>query len=237
MHGRNPLRPQELGDGQSLWVQEVFYTLQGEGPFSGQPALFVRLSGCNLNCYFCDTEFESSSWKPALGELLAEISRLRPQCCDLIVITGGEPFRQNLAPLVTALLEQNLRVQIETNGTLWVDLPESERLFIICSPKTPRLNSRLAKRITAYKYVLSQGNIGGDGLPDINALSGEKQLDAIARPMQADSEGGGQIPVYVMPLDEGDQQKNAANLKACTEAALAHGYFLTVQTHKIVGIR
>jgi len=56
-------------------------------------------SGCNLACYWCDTEFESSTWKPDLEGLLEKISQLRPDACDLIVITGGEPFRQNIKPL------------------------------------------------------------------------------------------------------------------------------------------
>ena len=67
MFGTNPSRKQVLDDGQELWVQEVFYTLQGEGPFSGQPALFIRLAGCNLRCFWCDTEFESSTWRPGLS--------------------------------------------------------------------------------------------------------------------------------------------------------------------------
>ena len=121
MLGTNPVRPQDLNDGKSLWVQEIFYTLQGEGPFCGRPSVFVRLGGCNLRCSWCDTDFESSEWVPALEEILAQIEKIRPSHCKLIVITGGEPFRQNLAPLVNALLGRDLEVQIETNGTLWVD--------------------------------------------------------------------------------------------------------------------
>ena len=123
MKGINTARPQELNDGQSLWVQDVFYTLQGEGLFSGQPAIFVRLAGCNLRCCFCDTDFESSFWVPALYELLDKIAELRPKFCNLIVLTGGEPFRQNIAPFTRHLLDLGLTVLIETNGTLWVDLP------------------------------------------------------------------------------------------------------------------
>lgn len=210
----------------------MFYTLQGEGPFSGQPSLFIRLGGCNLNCFFCDTEFESSTWKPSLDEILDEATRLRPAFCDLVVITGGEPFRQNIAPLVESLLALGLRVQIETNGTLWVELPENDRLFIVCSPKTSALNSRLAERISAYKYVISAGNVGEDGLPSASALVRGKS-EILARPLLS---GEGR-KVYVMPLDEGDKERNAANLKACTETALRHGYYLTVQTHKLAGIR
>src|SRR5580658_3582582 len=109
MRQATPIRQQELTDGQSLWVQEVFYTLQGEGPFSGVPAVFVRLAGCNLACFWCDTDFESSTWRPTFDELLANIEEKRPAICNLIVITGGEPFRQNIRPLVCHLLDSGLR--------------------------------------------------------------------------------------------------------------------------------
>ena len=125
MLGRNPVRHQILDQGEQLWIQEVFYTLQGEGPFSGHPAVFVRLAGCNLKCFWCDTDFESSEWHPNLEELLAQIEKVRPTHCKLIVLTGGEPFRQDIAPLINALLSRKLHVQLETNGTLWLDLPNS----------------------------------------------------------------------------------------------------------------
>lgn len=230
MHGRNPLRPQEPGDGRQLWVQEVFYTLQGEGPFSGQPAVFVRLAGCNLNCWFCDTEFESSLWKPTLEELIETIGAEQGKA-DLVVITGGEPFRQNIGPLVEALLARGLRVQIETNGTLWIDLPEDDRLFIVCSPKTERLNKNLRQRISAYKYLIA-ASVAADG--DGPGSVGHRYVGMNGQNV-AEPEPG--VPVYVMPLDEGEAEANQANLKACSELALSSGHFLTVQTHKILGIR
>jgi organic radical activating enzyme len=229
MRGSNPLRLKEHGSGQVLWVQEVFYTLQGEGPFSGHPAVFVRLSGCNLACYWCDTEFESSTWKPNLEELLEKISRLRPDACDLIVITGGEPFRQNIEPLVVALLKQNLRVQIETNGTLWMNLPDHPQLTIVCSPKTAHLNAEIAPRISAYKYVLTdQQSDVNDGLP-VASTQKNGQLVQIARPQ-------GQTPVYVMPLDQYDKDANRRNRQYCVDIAKRFGYKLTLQTHKILAI-
>jgi 7-carboxy-7-deazaguanine synthase len=151
MHGRNPVRKQEPGDGLTLWVQDVFYTLQGEGPFTGHPSVFIRMAGCNLRCFWCDTEFESSTWHPTLDELLERVESVRPSTCDLIVLTGGEPLRQNIVPLIDRLLARGLRVQIETNGTLWLDLPADPRLTVVCSPKTPRLDARFIPRIDVYK--------------------------------------------------------------------------------------
>ncbi|MBU6453322.1 MAG: 7-carboxy-7-deazaguanine synthase QueE [Cyanobacteria bacterium REEB67] len=231
MFGDNPNRPQELNDGMNLWVQEVFYTLQGEGPFSGHPAVFVRLAGCNLSCYWCDTEFESSTWRPCLDELLTNIEASRPISCDLIVITGGEPFRQNIAPLVGRLLglEPHLRVQIETNGTLFVDLPLSDRLHIVCSPKTAHLNAKLVERIDSYKYVLAAGQTDSvDGLPVCSTQKAGRS-ERLARPL-------GTASVYVLPLDSYDPETNARNRQECVQIALKHGYRLTLQTHKIIGV-
>lgn len=232
MLGANPLRPQEKGDGKSLWIQEVFYTLQGEGPFSGHPALFVRLAGCNLACYFCDTDFESSDWRPTLKELLADIDRKRGEHCKLVVITGGEPFRQNISPLVEALHERDLTVQIETNGTLYIDLPWGEMLHVVCSPKTSGLNLQLVEHINAYKYVLRAGEVdAADGLPG-GSTKQQGRPDTIARP-----DGGRSAAIYVMPQDDQDEQKNLANTQACIDSALKFGYKLTLQTHKLIGVR
>lgn len=229
MKGANPVRPQETDDGLTLWVQEVFYTLQGEGPFAGHPSVFVRLAGCNLRCYWCDTEFESSDWRPSLDQLFDEIDRLRPANCDLIVLTGGEPLRQNIVPFIKRCLGRDWRVQIESNGTLWLDLPKDERLSIVCSPKTPKLHPKLAPRIQYLKYVIKAGEQDPeDGLP-LASTQVEGKTTRIARPLPHQT-------VYLMPLDEHDQEKNRANLNACVNTCLQHGYRLTVQGHKTWGV-
>jgi 7-carboxy-7-deazaguanine synthase len=226
MFGSNPARPQELNQGQSLWVQEVFYTLQGEGPFTGCPAVFVRLSGCNLRCYWCDTDFESSQWRPTLQQLLQEIDSVRPHHCRLVVITGGEPFRQNIAPLVVSLLDRGLKVQIETNGTLWVDLPETPDLTIICSPKTSYLHPQILQRANAYKYVVAEdGNDPSDGLPILSTQDAGRKCTIARPPVDAD--------IYVMPLHVIDERQNNVNVDRCVEIAKTHGYKLCLQTHKL----
>jgi organic radical activating enzyme len=231
MFGKNPIRPQVLDSGLTLWVQKVFYTLQGEGPFSGQPAVFIRLAGCNLRCFWCDTDFESSSWAPTLDELMMQVQATAPEVCNLAVITGGEPFRQNIAPLVQRLLQKNMRVQIETNGTLWVDLPEDPRLFIVCSPKTSSLHPDILPRITAFKYVIDSGGCAEeDGLPNLSTQRQGKST-RLARPP-----AGGQPDVYVMPLDECNRQRNTANMQYCVDIAKRFGYKLTLQTHKLLDI-
>ena len=229
MRGKNPVRPQVLDRGEQLWIQEVFYTLQGEGPFSGHPAVFVRLGGCNLRCFWCDTDFESSTWVAGLDELLTRIESVRPPHCKLIVLTGGEPFRQNIVPFIERLLERELSIQLETNGTLWLDLPEHANICIVCSPKTASLNPRILERVSAYKYVIAAGRTDvRDGLPN-RSTQQDGASTQIARPPAGAN-------VYVMPLDEDDGEKNAANRRHCVDIAKFFGYKLTLQTHKILGI-
>ena len=113
-------------------VNEIFYTLQGEGRFTGTPAVFLRFSGCNLACGFCDTEFTEYS--------LLSLDRIVEQVCIFpsrhIVITGGEPLLQLTESLATALHEKGFFIQIETNGTLRLNgsLPELVD-WVTCSPK------------------------------------------------------------------------------------------------------
>jgi len=210
-------------------VQEVFATLQGEGPFAGEPAVFVRLAGCNLRCFWCDTEFESSSWHPSMEELVERIESTRAPHCDLVVLTGGEPLRQDVSLLIDALLGRGHRVQIETNGTLWVDLPEDERLTVVCSPKTTRLDPQLEARVDAYKYIIASGEVDpDDGLPMASTQRRDRS-QRLARPREG-------VPVWVQPRDDEDAIRNQANLEAAVLAALEHGHRLGLQLHKIVGL-
>ena len=75
MFGKNPIRKPENHDGNFLKIQEIFYTIQGEGIYSGYPAVFVRLGGCNLACKFCDTEFETFQ-EMNIIEILSEVKRI-----------------------------------------------------------------------------------------------------------------------------------------------------------------
>ena len=84
MFGNNPIRKPESGDGSHLQVQEIFPTVQGEGPNTGVPSVFVRLGGCNLACDFCDTEFESFS-EMSVDEILHEVCCLAEEDGELLV--------------------------------------------------------------------------------------------------------------------------------------------------------
>ncbi|MES1244444.1 MAG: 7-carboxy-7-deazaguanine synthase QueE, partial [Acidobacteriota bacterium] len=106
-------------------VNEIFYSLQGEGVRAGTPNLFLRLSRCNLACavethgFDCDTEFESGR-RLTLEEIVAELRQLS-EACDWIVLTGGEPALQVDREMVDGLHAAGYRLAIETNGS--VELP------------------------------------------------------------------------------------------------------------------
>jgi len=214
--------------GSHLWVHSIFMTIQGEGPFSGHPAVFVRLSGCNLQCPFCDTEYTDNSKKMSNGAIKSEILKLHTIPLGLVVITGGEPFRQNITRLVNFLIGNGYTVQIETNGTLTIDHDLNEKVHIVCSPKTDKLNSSLKEREVVYKYVIEHnGTSTTDGLP-IRAL-GNKVTRQVARPP-------GGSPVYVSPMDSKNVKLNTLNIKETVNSVMKHGHILSLQTHKLIGV-
>ena len=115
-------------------VNEIFFTLQGEGAHSGIPAVFVRFSGCNLRCPWCDTdfhEFQEMSAEQIVSTML-ELYDTPNERRKMCVLTGGEPSLQVDQPLIDALHKAGFYICIETNGTH--ALPEGID-WITCSPK------------------------------------------------------------------------------------------------------
>ena len=113
-------------------VNEIFYSLQGEGHFAGTAAIFIRFSGCNLKCPFCDTQHECGN-EMSPQDILSQI---RQWPAHHIVVTGGEPALQVTDELISLLHRHGYFVQAETNGT--IPLPDSID-WITCSPKTDRI--------------------------------------------------------------------------------------------------
>ena len=104
-------------------IAEIFYSIQGEGLLAGVPSIFIRTSGCNLRCHWCDTPY--ASWKPEGPEISIEeiLKKLTQWNCDHVVLTGGEPMiAPDLPELATALKKQKKHITIETAGTI---LPKS----------------------------------------------------------------------------------------------------------------
>lgn len=106
----------KVDEGLALPIMELFYTIQGEGTFSGQAAIFVRLAGCDVGCHWCDVK---ESWDAEQHPVL-KIEDIVEQCqqypANLVVITGGEPLMYNLNPLTEALQRAGFQTNIETSG-------------------------------------------------------------------------------------------------------------------------
>ncbi|NBV05947.1 MAG: 7-carboxy-7-deazaguanine synthase QueE [Proteobacteria bacterium] len=225
MFGKNKILKAEVHEGLSLDIQEIFPTLQGEGPYAGWPAVFIRLGGCNLACEFCDTEFETYQ-NLSLEKIITEVLCLAKNSEEkiirkLIVITGGEPMRQPITKLCEELVKLDFLLQIETNGLIFRELPKQVK--IICSPKVTnniyhQIRPDLLSRVSAFKFIISKTNKNYSTITEV----GQSKLH---------------IPVYVQPMDEYDEVKNKANLKYAAQLCDQYGYFLSMQMHKILGIR
>ena len=197
-------------------INETFLSLQGEGYFTGTPAFFLRFSGCNLDCPFCDTQHQSFS-DMSEEEIVREASTHEVRH---IVITGGEPALQLTQSLVDKLHEAGFFIQVETNGTL--PLPEGID-WVTCSPKDPLPTSPSMGRglqIDELK-LLYMGN-GTDPESVVSHLLGE----------------GSKPRLYLQPLDTGDEVRNRLILRDTIAYVLQHPkWSLSLQTHKLLGIK
>ena len=100
-------------------IAEIFHSIQGEGLLAGVPSIFIRTSGCNLRCHWCDTPY--ASWKPEGPEMSVEeiLKKLTEWNCDHVVLTGGEPMiAPDLHQLATVLKKRHKHITIETAGTI-----------------------------------------------------------------------------------------------------------------------
>lgn len=251
MFGTNKVMKQEAeGLPETYWVQELFGTIQGEGPNMGEPAIFLRMAGCNLRCHFCDTDFESSTWRPDPENLFRKFDEVASTLdANLVVITGGEPMRQRITPIINALIEQGYKVQIETAGTLWLDdLPlhyiRAGLLEFVCSPKTGMVNEDLESVCTHWKYIVAADDCDPeDGLP-INNTQVPGKINRLYRPRYKGT-------VWVQPQEAyktliqrpglppkrvTDSEATAANVKHAAVVAMKYNYRLCIQVHKVVGL-
>lgn len=237
----NQQPPEKIVTDTTIDLHSVFYTIQGEGPFCGTPAVFVRLAGCNLQCPSCDTEYTKGRKTYSIAAVREMVKRLHPTTA-LVVITGGEPFRQAATgDLALELMEDGFYVQIETNGTLPVpnnlmqsapffEISQRHGAYIVVSPKTGSVTPSVMRMACAFKYVLHHEKVNPvDGLP-ISALNHS------AKPQLARVPNGKSTPIYLQPEDSYDPEVNAKNIKACVQSCLTHGYTLQLQVHKLAGV-
>ena len=228
MFGQNPVAKIEHNtDGQQLRIVKgsPFSTIQGEGPYTGHPASFVRLHGCNLRCTFCDTQFSDPD------DPVMDIGELTMRCGDfghqLVVITGGEPMRQNILPLCDLLHQAEFVVQIETAGTLWIEGIQNVAK-IICSPKTPVVHPMIRRHALAFKYVISTHDDHDTYVPITATQPGTKPNRLAVSRFGA--------PVYLSPCDEYDEKQNEKNRKLVAQLALKYNVIAGLQLHKFLGV-
>ncbi len=190
-----------------LKIVEIFYSIQGEGSFSGYPCVFVRLHGCNLDCSWCDEPLHKGSFKNyRYDEVLEEILKSKSR---YVVITGGEPTLQNLNSFIDLLQKNGLHVSVETNGYSLENIKKADH--ITYSPKD--WDNLEEEGFSEYKFVVNtQSNIS-----KIERLKTNK-------------------PIFIQPQNY-EKEPNVANLKFCIELVKKNPHFrLSVQLHKFLGV-
>lgn len=196
-------------------INEIFYSLQGEGRFTGTPAVFVRFSGCNEKCPFCDTEHLSY-------EELSEDEIVARACAfgaHHVVLTGGEPTLQVTASLADKFYAKDIFLQMETNGS--VRLPEGCHIdWVTCSPKSlPVIIQKVDEVKLLYPFA-----------------EGIEQFLAEVLPMLR-QRAKGNLELRLQPLDTGDEAENATILQSTIDYILKHPeWSLSLQTHKMLSI-
>ncbi len=199
-------------------VNEIFYSLQGEGPFVGMPAIFIRLSGCQEPyCPWCDTKY---AWEEGIEIQHNEIvEKIKKFPCNRIVITGGEPFLQwkyGLKRLHQRLQMLGYELHYETSGK--VEIPKIKNTFIVCSPKyingSWHFDFKNIKRANVFKFVAAK-----------------KMFDPITKfvienKIEKDH-------VYVMPLGA-TRKEQFKNMKPVFEFCKTHGYKMTPRLQTLI---
>ena len=224
-------------------VNEIFYSLQGEGRNTGRAAVFVRFAGCNLRCPFCDTEFDTFREMTA-EEIVAEIKKLSAPSGDsslftlhsslLVVLTGGEPTLQVDEAFVDLLHQHGFEVAMESNGTR----PAPKNLdWLTVSPKEYPRGTR--------------SEDGGTRLPDELKVVFDENTDPETyllppslQSKAAEPSASFLLPrenppfLYLQPCDTGDAARNAYIIKRCVDYIKAHPQWrLSLQTHKLIDIK
>ena len=203
-------------------VNEIFFTLQGAGAHSGIPAVFVRFSGCNLRCPWCDTDF--TNYTPMTAEQIVkevrELYDMPNERHKMCVLTGGEPSLQVDKPLIDALHDAGFYICIETNGTH--PLPQGID-WITCSPKE---GTKIAlKQVNEVKVVFT-----GTYDPQVwcEQLKAEHWL---LQPLRYTGE-------WLMENVDAWENDRNDNLDDTVRYILTHPFWrLSIQLHKIVGLR
>ena len=192
-----------------LNVNEIFYSLQGEGGRVGEASVFIRLTRCNLDCDFCDTDFESGQ-DVSLEEILSEISQYP---CTWIIWTGGEPTLQLTDEILLFFKSKGYKQAIESNGLK----PLSKFLdYTVCSPKGDNLV--FIKKVNPKVNEIRLPVRMGEKLPGFEQLPEAENY-------------------FLSPVFTFDPQITAKNIDYCVELVKNHPQWrLSVQMHKLINI-
>jgi 7-carboxy-7-deazaguanine synthase len=113
-----------------LKVNEIFYSIQGESTYAGWPCVFIRLTGCNLRCRYCDTTYAYEQGQDMSCDFI--VAKVKDFNCNLVEVTGGEPLIQRATPrLVSDLVKQGHIVLLETNGSQDISVIDSKCIRIV----------------------------------------------------------------------------------------------------------
>lgn len=192
-------------------VNEIFYSLQGEGRWTGRAAVFVRMSGCNLACPFCDTDFSHYTEMTA-DDIIEQCQKVGGNC-RFIVLTGGEPTLQADKNLIVAWHQADYYVAMETNGTH--PIPEGID-WVTCSPKSA--------------FVKSEAHL---------AITQANELKLVFDDEHPVEDYGLKTEYkYLQPCDTGNASRNRLIMNHCIKFIQEHPEWqLSLQTHKIIGIQ
>jgi len=190
-------------------VQEIFYSLQGEGANMGKPVVFVRFAGCNLACPFCDTP-NTPGIEMTDSEIFLEAGKQGGRC-GAVVFTGGEPTLQLTDTLVALFKESGWWVAIETNGTR--PLPQGLD-YVTVSPKNAPLYKRLG-HINEIRVALAEGQ------PTPEEILDNTNADLY----------------YLSPIFDGFSAVEANIDWVIEECKRSPAWRLSIQLHKLIGIR
>lgn len=195
---------------QPSWkVSEIFYSIQGEGRHTGMPAVFVRLSGCSMNCPFCDTKYAFGNGTEMDANTLP--AELKKYPAKAVIITGGEPAEQDLPALIALLKAHGYAVHLETNGAHDCDVSQAD--FVCVSPKK-YVSPEMLKKADIIKIVVGKET----DLTDLEKYYAYENA---------------KTQIYLQP--ESNKQEN---IDLCVKLLKNHpSARLSLQTHKLINIR
>ncbi|MDO6447284.1 7-carboxy-7-deazaguanine synthase QueE [Colwellia sp. 1_MG-2023] len=217
-------------------INELFETIQGEGAFTGQPSIFLRLQGCPVGCSWCDTKHtweinlsdevdhltmtsktaESDQWAALSSEDIIDIFSRKKFKAKHIVITGGEPCMVDLTPLCSVLEAHGFSCQIETSGTF--EINTTENCWVTVSPKVNmkggyKILTSAMQRANEIKHPVATEQ----HVDDLKALLTDHKVTA--------------KPIYLQPISQ-KQRATELAIKTCIE----NNWRLSIQVHKYIGI-